>query len=346
MLKAIILRQQMNEIQYIITKVLANSASKEEQDLLNNWLIEKPENEQIFKLKRQQWEEMLLVVDKEDKKRVFTDIKNRIGIESKVVDFEKHIAKKRSIGWMRIAASIVTFISLGALSYYEISDPFSHLNLIGYDLVEVDAGNKKTQLLADGSTVYLNGDSRLKYKISSESSERKLYLEGEAFFDVARDETKPFIIGLEGSKVQVLGTSFNIQAYPEDEQISTSVITGRVAFEASKAKSLILVPGNKGVIDKGQNSIDKLDVDNSKDIAWREKVLYFENTSLSEMSKSLYRMYGMTIKLVDGSLEDLRITAKFENENIDEIFKILEMTNEISYSIEGDMIMVGESGKF
>ena len=246
---------------------------------------------------------------------------------------------------MRIAASVVTFISLGALSYYEISDPFSHLNLIGYDLIEADAGEQQSQILADGSTVYLNGDSRLKYKIDSESTERKLYLEGEAFFDVARDESKPFVIGLEDSKVQVLGTSFNIQAYPEDEQISTSVITGRVAFEASRSESLILVPGNKGVINKSKNSIDKLDVDNSKDIAWVGKTLYFNNASVSEMSKSLYRMYGVKIKLVDGSLEDLRITAKFENENIDEIFKILEMTNEFSYLIEGNVVMLGEAGK-
>ncbi len=336
----------MSKIQYIITKVLASSANKEEQDLLNDWLMEKPENKQSFELKRQQWEEMLLTVDEEDKKRVFTDIKNRVGLNTKVVDFNKHVAKKKSMGWMRIAASVVTFISLGALGYYEVSDPFSHLNLIGYDLVEADAGNQKTQLLADGSTVYLNGDSRLKYRINPEANERKLYLEGEAFFDVARDETKPFVIGLEDSKVQVLGTSFNIQAYPEDEQISTSVITGRVAFEASKAESLILVPGNKGIINKSRNSIDKLDVDNSKDIAWMSKALYFENTSLSEMSKSLYRMYGVTIKLIDGSLEDLKITAKFENENIDEIFKILEMTNEFSYSIEGDVVMIGKSGKF
>lgn len=336
----------MNKIQYIITKVLANSASEKEQDLLNDWLIEKPENKQYFELKCQQWEEMLLLVDEEDKKRVFKDIKNKVGIETKVIELNEHHVKRKSMGWMRIVASIVTFISLGAISYYEVSDPFSHFNLIGYDLVEVDGGDQKTQLLADGSTVYLNGDSRLKYKIDSESSERKVYLEGEAFFDVARDEARPFVIGLEDSQVQVLGTSFNIQAYPEDGQISTSVLTGRVAFEASKAESLILVPGNKGVLNRNRNSIDKLDVDNSKDIAWMERCLCFENTSLSDMAKSIFRMYGVRIKLVDDSLEDLKITAEFENENIDEIFKILEMTNEFSYKIEDDIVTLGKSGEF
>lgn len=336
----------MSEIQYIITKVLANSASKEEQDLLNDWLREKPENKQDFELKRQQWEEMLLVVDAEDKKRVFTNIKNRIGQDNKVVGFNDRSKKKQSWGWMKVAASVVTFISLGALSYYEISDPFSHLNLIGYDLVEVDAGNQQTQLLADGSTVYLNGDSRLKYKVNSEANERKLYLEGEAFFDVARDEAKPFIIDLENSTVQVLGTSFNIKAYPEDGQISTSVITGRVAFEASRSESLVLIPGNKGVIDKDKNSIAKLDVDNSMDIAWMEKALYFENTSLSELAKTLYRTYGVEIKFTDGSLKDLKITAEFENEKLEEILKILKMTNEFSYSIDGEIVRIGKTGEF
>jgi len=336
----------MSEIQYIITKVLANSASISEQDLLNDWLREKPENKQEFELQRQQWEEMLLVVNAEDKKRVFANIKNRIGQDDKVINFNDCSKKKPSWGWMKVAASVVSLITLGALSYYEVSDPFSHLNLIGYDLVEAEAGTQQSQLLADGSTVYLNGDSRLKYKIDSEANERKLYLEGEAFFDVARDETKPFVIGLEDSQVQVLGTSFNIKAYPEDGQISTSVLTGRVAFEVSNAESLILIPGNKGVIDKDKKSIAKLDVDNSMDIAWMEKALYFENTSLSELAKSLYRMYGVKVKLTDGSLKNLKITAKFKNENIDEIFKILEMTNELSYKIDGDVVMIGKAGRF
>ncbi|MCZ4695404.1 DUF4974 domain-containing protein [Ancylomarina euxinus] len=336
----------MSEIQNIITKVLAGSANKEEQDLLNDWLREKPENKRSFELQRQQWEEILLVVDEEDKKRVFTDIKKRINQETKVVDFNERVSKKKSMGWMRIAASVVAFISLGALSYYEISDPFSHLNLIGYDLVEAEAGTQQTQLLADGSTVYLNGDSRLKYKVGSEANERKLYLEGEAFFDVARDESKPFVIGLEMSHVQVLGTSFNIKAYPEDEQISTSVITGRVAFEASNTESLILIPGNKGVIDKDKKSIAKLDVDNSMDLAWMDKALYFENTSLSELAKSLHRMYGVKIKLTDGSLKNLKITAKFENEKFEEILKILEMTNEFSYRIDKEVVLIGRKGEF
>ncbi|RZT96210.1 FecR family protein [Ancylomarina subtilis] len=334
----------MNDIHHIITKVLANSASNEEKSLLDDWLREKPENKQDFELRRQQWEEMLLIVDDKDKKRVFTDIKNKINQETKVVDFNKHVDRKKSIRWMKVAASVVSFISLGALSYYEITYPFSHLNLIGYNLVETEAGVQQTQLLADGSTVYLNGDSRLKYKIDSEANERTLYLEGEAFFDVARDESKPFVIGLEDSHVQVLGTSFNIKAYSEDEQISTSVISGRVAFEASK--SLILIPGNKGIIDKAKNTMAKLDVDNAMDVAWMKKALYFENTSLSEMAKSLYRMYGVKLKFLDGSLKDLKITAKFENERLDELFKILEMTNEFSYKIEDDVILIGGVGKF
>ena len=336
----------MSEIQDIITKVLANSANKEEQNLLNDWLREKPENQHSFELKRQQWEEMLLFVDEEDKKRVFSDIKSRISQETELVDFNMRVSKKKSMGWMRIAASVVSFISLGALSYYEVSDPFSHLNLIGYNLVEADAGNQQTQLLADGSTVYLNGDSRLKYKINSEAKERKLYLEGEAFFNVARDETKPFVIGLEDSQVQVLGTSFNIKAYPEDGQISTSVLTGRVAFEASKSESLILVPGNKGVIDKDNKSIAKLNVDNSRDVAWMEKGLYFENTSLSDMAKSLYRMYGVKVKLTVGSLKNLKITAKFENEKFEEVLKILSMTNEFSYEIDDKLVVIGRKGEF
>jgi len=173
----------MSEIHHIINKVLADSASKEEQNLLDNWLREKPENQHSFDLKRQQWEEVLLVVDAEDKKRVFANIKNKINQDNKLIDFTERSSRKPSWGWMRVAASVVSLISLGALSYYEISDPFSHLNLVGYDLVEADAGVQKTQVLADGSTVYLNGDSRLKYRLT-------LNLKNESFIL----KVKPFLM--------------------------------------------------------------------------------------------------------------------------------------------------------
>ncbi len=331
----------MNEIHHIITKVLAQDANVKEQKLLDDWLESKPENQQCFELRCYEWEQMLLFVDVKDKKRVFTNIKERIKVDSGIVKSNR----RKSFGWMRIAASIIGLITLGYVSYYELSHPFSHLNLVGYEMIETDAGNQQKMLLADGSLVYLNGDSRLKYRLDSEN-ERKLYLEGEAFFDVARDESKPFIIGLRAGKVEVLGTSFNIKAYPDDDDIATSVITGRVAFEDTEAESLILKPGNKGLINKAENSIVKLNVDNSRDIVWMQRLLIFEKSNLSEMSKELYRMYGVKVTLMDDSLEDLKITAKFDNENINEVFKVLKMTNELSYKIVGDEVMVGVIGRF
>lgn len=337
----------MTEIHHIILKVLANSASIEEQSMLEIWIEENPENKASFELQRKQWEDTLLVVEEEDKKRVFSNLKNRIREDkrTKLIDINRNVGKKKSWSWMKVAASVVGFIGIGSLTFYEISDPFSHLNMIGYELVQADAGTQQAQLLADGSTVYLNGDTKLKYKMGAEMNQRNLYLEGEAF-DVARDVTKPFIIGMDNSQVKVLGTSFNIKAYPEDKKIETSVKTGRVSFNRAKSESLILIPGNKGVIDKDEKGISKLSVDNSLDLAWMSRTLLFENTQLSELAKTLYRTYGVKVKFTDGSLKNLKITAEFENEKLEEILKILGMTNEFSYSIDGDEVVIGQIGEF
>ena len=340
---------EMDKIHQLIAKYFAEDISSEEMSQLRGWLDASAENKMLFDDLKQEWDNLELFSSSKDKTRVLNNVKERIRTEDKKSG--KTVRKLFYGNWYKLAASVALTLSLGSLAWYQISEPFSKLNTIGYEVKECKAGEQSDYLLADGSQIVMNGDSRVKYKANLPGTERNIYLEGEAFFDVARNEQKPFVINMDGANVKVLGTSFNVKAYPEDETMETSVLTGKVAFTPTKGilkkekESILLIPGKKGVINQKKNRIDKLDVENQLDIDWMKKKLNFSNTALADLTKSLYRMYGMKFKFTDNSLRDLKITASFENEKLEEIMKILELTSEFSYLVKEDMIVIGKKNE-
>jgi ferric-dicitrate binding protein FerR (iron transport regulator) len=333
---------EMNDIHQLIAKHFAGEISDEEMSQLRGWLESSAKNQLLFDDLKQAWQAMEIKSSNADKRRVLNRVKDRIEAEQ-----EKPVRRLFTNSWYKVAASFALVLSLGATAGYQLSEPFSFVNTLGYEVQECDAGKHYNFLLADGTQVYMNGDSRLKYKPDLKGEQRKVYMEGEAFYDVARDESKPFVIEMEGANVKVLGTSFNIKAYPEDKTQETSVLSGKVAFSDSHTdESIHLVPGQKGVIDHAEESLESLDVDNQLDIAWMKNHLNFDNTPLSEMAKTLYRSYGVKFKLTDGSLGDVKITASFENEKLDEVLKVLQMTNEFSCKKEGNTVFIGSKDEF
>jgi len=341
---------EMNTMNQLIAKYFAGEISENEMSQLRGWLESSVENKLLFDDLKQNWESLELQSSPNDKSRVLNRVKAKIKADEPIV--EKEVKRLFVRSWYRMAASVIVAISVGTLAWYQINEPFSTLNTLGYEVSDCEAGMQKEIFLADGSHVFMNGDSRVKYKKELSGDERNIFLEGEAFFDVARNEKKPFVIGLDGAEVKVLGTSFNIKAYPEDKLMETSVLTGKVSFKHTHGiwekdqESMFLVPGQKGVINHESEAFDQLNVDNQHDVAWMKNKLIFNNTSLLEITKTLYRMYGVNFKLSDGSLEDLKITADFENEELEEIMKILEMTSEFSYKMENDLVFIGKKDEF
>lgn len=342
---------EMDDIYNIIGRVLSGEASSDEEENLRRWLEQSKENRELFENMSLAWKGAGLIASPSDESRVLNRVKSRIREEQNAI--EKKTKTLPLFGWYRAVASVLLLVALGSLTWFQLADSFSWLNTIGYEVVACEAGQQQDIELTDGSIVYMNGDSKLKYKADFEKTERNVFLQGEAFFKVARNEQKPFVIGLKEAEVKVLGTSFNIKAYPEDQMVETSVLTGKVAFthrnhflNSKNDESIHLTPGQKGVIDNFRGSLVSKEVDNQLDIAWMKRELIFENTNLDELTKSLHRMYGVNFKLTDGSLKNLKITAKFENEKIDEVLKILEMTSEFSYKIDENLIVIGKKGEF
>jgi Fe2+-dicitrate sensor, membrane component len=209
----------------------------------------------------------------------------------------------------------------------------AHKSITGDSVVEVKAIDKVVNMigLPDGTLVSLNTNTRITYPKKFEGNLREVSIEGEAFFEVKPDKNKPFIIHAGKAQIKVLGTSFCVNAYPEAKQVEVIVQTGKVqvmnkAGEPAQTNELILVPGDRGTLVYASNSLQKTTNPDVNFIAWKTRNLIFKATSLNEVILNLEKVYKVKISLADPKLNDLLLTAQFNNYPLDFILKVIENT--------------------
>lgn len=208
-----------------------------------------------------------------------------------------------------------------------------HQSNSGLSLVEVNATDKVVNLvnLPDGTVVSLNTNTKITYPQKFEGKLREVSIEGEAFFEVKPDKNKPFVIHAGKAQIKVLGTSFCVNAYPETKQVEVIVQTGKVqvmnkAAEPAQTNELILVPGDKGTLVYASNTLQKTTNQDLNFIAWKTRNLIFKATSLNEVIRNLEKVYKVKISLADPKLNELLLTAQFNNYSLDFILKVIENT--------------------
>ena len=203
-------------------------------------------------------------------------------------------------------------------------------------------GLKTTLILPDSSTVILNADSKISYYAAFLPNERPVYLEGEAFFEVSKDNSRPFVVYVNNTTLTVLGTSFNVRAYPEDASIKTTLISG-VLRAGSGKEQRILSPGYQSTIHKGTQENRVQDIEVTDEIGWVTGKLNFKQTPFSDIAATLERAFNVNIQIENQSLLQKRFTGKFEHgENLEQIFEVfkLSMPFTINYQKENNMIII------
>lgn len=209
-------------------------------------------------------------------------------------------------------------------------------------LLDVPAGQQFHITLSDGTQVWLNAASSLEYPASFEGrTERRVKLTGEAFFDVARDEKCPFYVETEAESICVLGTSFNVNAYPQSDTYTTTLVSGRISYKQRKAeKELILSPHQQVNLCRstGKTSVNQVNANDF--IIWREGQLYFEDEKLPELADRLSRLYGIDIQ-VDKRLSDYAFSGKLSFERgIEYITRLISETTDIRCEVENGVIQL------
>lgn len=208
---------------------------------------------------------------------------------------------------------------------------------LAWNKIEVPRGGEYQLTLADGTKVWLNSDSRLVYPVTFSGTTRELTLEGEAYFEVARDTALPFIVHTSGLDVRVLGTEFNVRTYAKDYQTAT-LVKGKVQLECG-GEVCQLRPGQQGCLVDHKLQIREVNLETVT--AWRNAVFDFRECPLEDILCDLARWYDLEVFYQNPEVKNYHFTAWFyRNDSIQQVISLLEKTNKIKMKINGKTLMV------
>lgn len=224
----------------------------------------------------------------------------------------------------------------GQLIYTVEGDNNTPASAVAYNTISTPRGGQYQVILPDGSRVWLNAASSLKFPTAFAANSRKVELTGEAYFEVAKDPSKPFTVNVNALDVKVLGTHFNINAYSDEDAIKTTLLEGSVQL-SSGSKISLLKPNQQGVFT--QNKIQVIDVDAEKAIAWKNGFFEFNRCSIQDIMKQLSRWYDTKV-VYEGHASDDEFVGKIERSaKLSQVLHVLEL-NHVHFKIEDKKIIV------
>ena len=322
----------------LMVRYLSLEAGKEEILAFEKWLDEESVNRDIFQAYRKLWEHVGKVgaVAGLDMDAEWKSLEARMEKNVQTHMIRMNPMKRKRMMVSRYAAAAVVVFALTFGSVY-ISRNYGTQNMITEDTTQ-------ELVLPDGSEVSLNAHSSLQYKKRFSKDLRLVSLEGEAFFQVERDKSRPFIIKADGIEVKVLGTSFNVKAYGDHDEIEVIVSTGQVALTkpGEVPESLILKPGNKGVFNRTDHTLAiSRDIDRNY-LAWKTRSIVFEDQSLVEVVQILNRVYNSSIVITSDTLKKARITTYFNDQTLDAILNVLSATLDFDMEQDNGKILLKE----
>ena len=241
------------------------------------------------------------------------------------------------IPYLRYVAIVAVILSIGWGGFRLIRS--NQEKVLTYTEVHVKNGEHKRIILPDGTSVTLNAGSYLRYPREFITDVRRIEMNGEAFFEVTRDEEKPFLIHTKDADVKVLGTSFNVKALDMDEQLTVSVQTGKVQVDLPEAM-MRLLPDEQFVMDKTKGEFQKRNEDARLSTVWIKGGLYFNRTPIRTVVNELVRMYNRTIEFAPGAEYDDYIYGEHDNKSLEAVLKSIQYSTDIKYRIENDKIVL------
>ena len=337
---------------------LAGELSAAEREALEKHLAENPESEKLHQQMRMIWQQR--PAPEFDSRRAFGKLTRRIRAEDllptgqpvEAAPDETPVRALRPTPWLRWAAAVALPLVAAAAFFYTRSRSFEPV-VPQANLLEkaIPVGQKSFVTLPDGSKVWLNADSKLKYPKAFAGNTREVYLEGEAFFDVVKNPKQPFVIRTAQAQIQVLGTSFDVKAYLDSKTVETVVVTGKVKVsDPTNDKNFVLLqPNEKGVYRAESRKIVKSAVAQQEEKAeyvdWKIGTLAFHDESIPEIAAKLERWYGVKVEADEAALATCRVTARFDNNQpIDKVLEYIRMVTPIKYTQDGTSIKLHGEG--
>ena len=263
-------------------------------------------------------------IDDVDTKSAYLNVQNRIKREGRYILFFSSLS--------RIAAVlfIPLLITSGVLLYRQLN--FKENQQFAMQEITSPSGVRSQVILPDGSNVWLNAESTIKFKVPFDQKSRDVSLSGEAFFNIRKNPDLPFIVNTGAINVKVLGTRFNYKAFKDENKIEIVLAEGKISLTTDGEKSgneVIMKPGDRAVFDKTSNIIRLTNEKIEKYIAWHEGKLVFDETPMPEVAAQIGRWFGVDVVISDFSINSYRITTTFEDESLHQVLELLRLSSPI-----------------
>jgi transmembrane sensor len=370
--------ENIMQIKELIEKFYLGSLTDDEMVLLLNYLKEKEPQHEILSYYQGVWDKSSEVDIDIDSKGIYDKVIGAVVISPvemeteaespDTIDFKSYIRT-----FMRYAAVFVVAFGLFWLTQSIFikktsTSPMAMKKQV--TRIEVPFGSKSRVVLPDGSVVNLNSGSSLTYSISNfDSVNRSVFLIGEGFFNVTKNAERPFYVNTHGMKLKVLGTTFNVKAYPDDNTEEATLVTGKIEIFAStdkieSGKPIVLKPNQMAIFDKSKNNLhssSKTDLANTEivpaklravssqpalkinqTISWKEDMLTFDNENFIDLIKKIERWYDVKIVVNDPGLLSARFTGRFDKETIEQVLNALVTIAPFNYSIKQNLITISK----
>lgn len=304
-----------NRINHIISHILSGQSTSDDILLLSEWLNESEKNREEFRRLKNYWDaevsfnhsvppslsadKLLQTIDKQNKR-------------TKRMQFWKTVAPL-------VAAVTLLFIFSTAFFFHQTNSHVSEY----YTLLTDD--HKSDFTLDDGTVITLNKNSRLTYSDAFGKSNRSVQLEGEAYFEVAKDASKPFAVEMNGASIVVLGTHFNVKADTSSDDITATLVEGSIRFEGSK-QHIIMTPDQQLTFSRSTNKVDIKHVDTDTYTSWKDGLLKYKSIPFIELIKELESTYQVEIQVDSKELMEPSVTVSgtfSKEQNIEQILKVI-----------------------
>jgi len=332
----------------LITRYFSGEIAEDELRLLSDWMKTDPQHLETFRQYQKTWQ---LIEKQNIQSKVDTDQEwiamqakmtapaSGYEIPAKVISLDQNrnrTAFSLQNTW-KVAAAITILLVSSFLLYFLISKPTEII-------VTAQAGNRE-QVLPDGSVVSLHAGSQITYPSKFASGTRKVELKGEAYFKVAHDKTKPFIVASGDARVEVLGTQFNVKTNSLSNTMEVVLTSGKVSvyYKEKPQDNVLLAPGEKAVLHAEKKQITKSSNTDVNYMAWKTRVLVFDNETLSQVVNTLQNVYQKQIILADAPLSGCRVTASFSDQSLESVLQVIKETLDLQVTQNGNRIEL--SGK-
>lgn len=321
----------------LMARYIAKECTDEQRDAFESWLQLNENNRDIYNKTLISWESADSFKAHPNPRLVWEKIEKNLKKPAKLVKINPWTKV------MKVAALVLLTVGVSYLIY--TSPLIDETRDQTYSFVSNTSEGIQEVVLSEGTHVWLNAGGTLKYPEHFESNTRKVILKGEAFFDVSRDESRPFIIEAGTSIVKVLGTSFNVNAKKADRAIIVNVSSGKVALSSQKGNDeIILKRGDQGMLNVRSGGLKKIQNADPNILSWKTGIVTFEKSSLNYVMAVLEKHYDIQVesRIPKEKSKEMLLTATFEDQNLKKVIEVINYALNINVITEGEMIIFAE----